>query len=141
MRYVSSAAAIAIVLSALAPSMAFGQASNLSITNYQYVSDVPLTVTSSYVTYQAELVNTGPALPGVTATVTSLSSSVQVVAGQGTLQFAPVPANSQVTSLNTFTILVNRSVAFDFDELQWSFTSPVANPGPNQTATVPAQLR
>ena len=67
--------------------------------------------------------------------------SVRVVPGQGTLKFAHVPTNSQVTSSNTFTILANAAVPVDFSKLQWTFDTtsaagPVANPGPNQTVNV-----
>ena len=52
-----------------------------------------------------------------------------------------MPANGQVTSNNTFTILVDRSVPFSFSDLIWSIQAnaplpPVANAGPNQTAAV-----
>ena len=68
--------------------------------------------------------------------MTTTAPSVQLVPGQSTVHFAPVPANSNVMSNDTFTILIDRSVPFDFSFLQWSFANPVANPGPNQTATV-----
>ena len=61
---------------------------------------------------------------------------MQLVPGQSTVHFAPVPANSNVMSNDSFTILIDRSVPFDFSSLQWSFSNPVANPGPNQTATI-----
>ncbi|HLH37830.1 MAG TPA: PKD domain-containing protein, partial [Bryobacteraceae bacterium] len=108
----------------------------LSITNYSLVSQARYTRTQSYFTYRADLINPGAALAGVTATVTSLVPAVQVVAGQGTLHFAPVPANSRTTSADTFTLLVDTTVRFDFASLSWSFANPVANPGPNQTAAV-----
>src|ERR1019366_7824058 len=108
----------------------------LAITNYQYVSEQRISQSSSYVTYRADLVNSGAARIAVTASVSSLVPSIQVVPGQGVLHFAPVPANGTVTSLNTFTILVDRTVAFDFADLQWTFLAPVANAGPNRTATV-----
>src|SRR5581483_2627255 len=57
-------------------------------------------------------------------------------AGQATLHFSPVPANSQVPGTNTFTILVDRTVTFSFSSLQWSFNNPFANPGLSQTAKV-----
>ena len=52
-----------------------------------------------------------------------------------------MPANGQVTSNNTFTILVDRTVPFSFSDLIWSIQAnaplpPVANAGPNQTAAV-----
>src|SRR5262249_11102254 len=78
-------------------------------------------------------------LASVTATVTSLNAASFTVV-QGTLNFAPVPANGSVTSTNTFTIRVDRSVNFDFANLRWSFQTttlpPAANAGPNQTAHV-----
>jgi len=140
MRYIR-AAAIALFLSALGPSPIFGQiaASYLSIpttaSSYLLVSSQRVARTQSYYTYQAILVNSGPALPAVTATASSLTPNVSIVAGQGTLHFSPVPANSQVTSTDTFTILVN-SFSFEASDLQWSFLNPVAHPGPNQTVAV-----
>ncbi len=140
MKYVC-ATAIALCLSALAPSPVFGQieASYLSIpptqTSYLLVSSQRVTRSQFYYTYQAVLVNTGPALPAVTATATSLVPNVSLVPGQGSIHFSPVPANSQVTSIDTFTILVN-SFSFVPSDLQWSFLNPVAKPGPNQTAAV-----
>ena len=135
MRYVYSAAALLTTLFVLNPPPALGQGgtSSFSVTNYQFVSQQRYDVTHWYVTYSADLVNSGPALPGVTATVTSAASSVQVVANQGTLHFAPVAANSQVHSSDSFTLLVDRSIAFDWSQVQWAFQAPVANAGPNQT--------
>lgn len=139
MRFIYTAA-IAIALSALGPSPMFGQASNLSIpptgSSYPLVSQTFVTRTQSYYTYQAILVNTGPALTSVTATATSLSPNVMVVAGQGTLHFSPVPATGHAISTNTFTILINGGVQFDGSQIGWSFNSPVANAGPNQTVPV-----
>ena len=119
MKYIYTAA-IAITLSALGPSPVFGQASNLSIpptsSSYLLVSQTFVTRTQSYYTYQAILVNAGPALTSVTATATSLSPNITVVAGQGTLHFSPVPANGQAISTNTFTILIN-GVPFDGSQI------------------------
>ena len=140
MRYVFSATATAAVIAfkLLAPSIAFGQAglSDLSITNYQFVDEQRVTRTQFYETYRADLVNRGVAPLAATATVTSLAATVVVVAGQGTLHFPVAQPNGQVTSLDTFTLLVDRSVPFDFASLKWSFLNPVANAGPNQTAQV-----
>src|SRR5438552_3231659 len=100
MRYVCLATVAA--LGFLAPSAAFGQ---LSLTNYQFVSQQFATTTKSDFTYRADVVNTGGPLGSVTATLTSADPfTVRTVPGQDTLQFAPVPANSHVTSSNTFTI-------------------------------------
>src|SRR5579883_2653890 len=71
---------------------------NLSVTNYKAVSQQTIRNTV-VVSYTADLVNTGAALGAVTATLSSLNTpGVQVEPGENTLQFAPVPANSQVTS-------------------------------------------
>ena len=51
-----------------------------------------------------------------------------------------MPAASRVTSSNTFTIQVDRTIPFDSSKLQSTFQTteapPVANPGPNQTVGV-----
>jgi hypothetical protein len=137
MRYFYSVLAIAAFL-VLGLSPALGQGiSDLSISsNSILINQTRLSRTQWYYTYQASLVNVGPALPGVTATVTTSATNVQLVPGQSTVHFSPVPANSTVLSNDTFTILVDTSVAFNFSVLQWSFTNPFANPGPNQTVTV-----
>jgi uncharacterized protein YjdB len=125
-------------------SCAFGQ--NLSIANYTPVSQQTVQGILT-VTYTADLVNTGAALGAVTATVSSLStSSVQIEAGQNTLQFAPVPANSQVTSSNTFTLLLPGGLPADFSQLQWAFQAAgILLPAnltiaPGGSATLPVNL-
>src|SRR5260370_30478652 len=133
MRYVCLAAVVAGI-GVLAPSAAFGQC----ITNYQVVSEQDITPTRANLSYRADLVNHGGALGSVTATVTGLDPfSIRVVPGADTLQFSAVPANSQVTSSNTFTIQVNPTVPVDFSKLQWAFqttpAAPIANAGPNQS--------
>ena len=138
MRY-AKGAALALAILALSPSPSFGQSglSNLTIapnnSSYQLVSSRRFSLTQFYYTYRAVLTNSGPAITGVTATVTSNTPGVLVVAGQGTVHFDSVPANGQVTSTDTFTLLVNRTVAFAYTDLQWSFQNPFADPGPNQT--------
>jgi len=112
-----------------------------SITNYQIVSRQAAAGKQSFITYRADLINPGNAFGSVTATLTSLDPfSVRVVPGQGSLMFAPVPANSQVTSGNTFTILTDPTVPLDLTKLQWTFqttAAPVtANAGSNQTVKV-----
>lgn len=137
MRHVCLALTMAAV-SGLFPSVVLGQGapSSLSIKNYQYVSEQRISQSVSYVSYRADLVNTGPAIMAVTATVSSLASNIQVVPGQGNLHFAPVPANATVTSLDSFTILVDRTIAFDTANLKWSFLAPAANAGANRTAKI-----
>src|SRR5579872_6321372 len=133
MQCVYSFAAVFIALAALAPTAAGAQP---TIANYQFVGEVRFSRTQSYVTYSADLVNPGPALGAVTAQLTSLAPSIQIVPGQNVLHFSPVPAASQIASSNTFTILVDRTVTFSFLNLQWSLLNPVANAGPAQTSSV-----
>src|SRR5579884_1451606 len=141
MRYVCQAAAAMVALLFPLSFEAHGQGvQGLSITNYQFVSEQRWSQTQSYVTYRADLVNTGVARDAVTATVSSSSPSIQTVPGQTNLHFSPVPANSRVTSSNTFTILVDRTVPFSFSSLQWSFLAPYANAGPNQTVGIGATV-
>src|SRR5947207_956258 len=75
---------------------ALGADGPLSITNYQFVSkqDGP---GQSFVTYRADLVNSGRALETVAATLSTLDpATIRVAPGQGVLKFGPVRANSQV---------------------------------------------
>ena len=97
---------------------------NLDIVNYSLVSQTPAAGTQSYMTYRADLRNTGTTiLSPLIARLTSLDPSRVQVMGQGALSFAPAPANSQVTSSNTFTILTDPAVPLDFSKLQWTFHS------------------
>ncbi len=136
MRYVSPATLVVFVASFL-PTAVFGQIvpANLSITNYRLVSEDRLDRTHSLLTYSADLVNNGPAIPAVTATVRSLLSSIEVQSGLGNLHFPPTPAGGTTSSTNTFAIIADRTGNTSFSNLEWSFLAPVANAGPNQTGT------
>src|SRR5689334_22818470 len=137
MRYVFLPSAALAAVSILFPLQSFGQgATGLSITNYQFVNEERFSRTQSYVTYKADLVNTGQARGPLTATVKSLVPSIQTVAGQTNLHFPAVGASGQVTSTDTFTILVDRTVTFSFSGLSWSFLVPIANASPNQTVAI-----
>src|SRR5438477_9660305 len=119
MRYVCPLTSVrlltALIFSILLPSVMLGQSTDagaspkLSITNYQVISEQHITASKSDVTYRADIVNSGPSLTSVTATVTSADPSmIRVVQGQDVLLFGAVPINGQVSSLNTFTILIDR---------------------------------
>jgi len=98
--------------------------SGLSIVNYSLVSQVPATGTQSYMTYRADLMNTGTTAMGpIVATLTSLDPSSAQVVGQGALTFASAPPNRQVASRNTFTILTKPAVPLDFSKLSWTYQS------------------
>jgi hypothetical protein len=122
---------------------AVANSQQLSVTNYRVISEQVLTASYSRYTYSADLVNPGPALSQVTATVTTNDALTRVLPGQDTLTFTNVPANSQVSSIGSFSIQAKNSVPFDFTKLQWTFViggqtvaAPVANAGPNQTAAL-----
>jgi hypothetical protein len=132
-----------LTFAVLLSSGAVAQSQTLSITNYRVVSEQVLTATYSRITYRADLVNPGPAQSQVTATVTTVDPFTRVITGQDTLNFTDVPANGQVTSIDSFSIEAKNTVPFDFGNLQWTFAiggrptaGPVANAGPNQTAAV-----
>ena len=132
MRYLFSVAAMA-ALSVFVPASAFAQ---LSVTNYRLISIERINSTQSIQTLAADLVNTGGARSVVTATVSSPVANLQTVAGAQNLHFSPVPAISQVPSIDTFRLLVNNSAPTDYNQLQWTFNAPFANAGPNQTVAL-----
>lgn len=101
-----------------------GLSQDLAIVNYSLVRQVATAGTQSYMTYRADLLNTGAPIPSpLIARLSSLNpSSVQVV-GQGELNFASAPANSQIASSNTFTILTDPTVPVDFSSLSWAYYS------------------
>ena len=133
--------ALAVAAVATAPlALAQINPSYLTMAGYQFISQTPYTQTWEYVTYQASVINTGPSLGPITATVSSLVPSIVVVSGKGNLQFPGVPHNVQVPSTNSFTLLVDRTVNFSFNQLQWSFNAPVADAGPAQTVQVGANV-
>lgn len=139
MRYMRSVATM-VAVSFLAGSTLVGQTQGLSVGNYQLVEEERFSRTESYFTYRADVINTGAARGPLAASVTSSVATVVVVPGKGTLTFPPVPAGGRATSTNTFTILVDRTVAFNFASLQWSFLGPIADAGPNQTASIGATV-
>ena len=128
MRYVSSVAAIIVAISSLTGLMMFGQGTpppDLSITTYSLVSEERVTRSQWYLTYRADLMNIGPARTGVAAVVTSLATNIQVVPGRGVLHFGPISTGGRATSIDTFTVLVDRSSPTSFRYLsplvfQWS---------------------
>ena len=97
---------------------------NLDIVNYSLVRQIAVTDTQSYMTYRADLLNTGKTAMGpITASLTSLDPSSVQVMGQGALNFALAPANSQAASSSTFTVLTNPATPLDFSKLSWTYQS------------------
>ncbi|MCH8290641.1 Ig-like domain-containing protein [Candidatus Poribacteria bacterium] len=94
------------------------------IENYDPVMGERVSRTEYDYTYTADLMNLGPALQNVVATVTSTSPDTVVV--DGTLSFGNVPAKSRVISHDTFTIRQNRLVPFDLSVLVWEIQAEPA---------------
>ena len=100
MRYVSLAA-LAVAVSTLVPSALLGQidVSGCAAGSARFNETVdpgiptsehgPLYPDPIIFHVQASLINTGPAIPAITATVTSLSAGAIVVSGMGNLHFPP----------------------------------------------------
>jgi len=97
---------------------------NLDMVNYSLVRQIAVTGTQSYMTYRADLLNRGTTAVGpITASLTSLDPSSIQVMGQGALNFASAPANSQAASSSTFTVLTNPATPLDFSKLSWTYQS------------------
>ncbi len=143
MRYLYPATMVALSITVVCATLGHAAGQNLSITNYQVVSTQTINSTQSYVTYRADLVNSGRALQTVTATVTTVNPFVvRVQPSASTLNFTNIPSGGQVTSSNTFTVLANPAVPLNPANLSWSYQitadSVIANAGSNQTAKVGA---
>ena len=127
----------------LAAVPAFGQSSDLTITNYRTVSEERrISATVVEYDYRVDVINRGEARNAVTATIAIPTAYVTVV--QGTTRFANIPANGVSTSLTTITLRVDRAFPFDLNTLTWSFAAPLAptaNAGPNQTVAAMATVR
>ena len=101
-------------------------AADRTIGNYTLVSSRRLSSTDFEYVYKAQVINTGPALKNVLATVTSTNSATSIV--QGTLSFGDVAAGATVTSLNTAVFNQNRAQAFDLTKLAWTVSGTPATP-------------
>ena len=142
MRFGNSIAAVLSAILILVNSPVLAQeAASSPIMNYKLISERHAGTSQWYVTYRAELKNDIQPNSSLAATVTSTAPSVKVLPGQGKLHFGRSPAGAQASSRDTFTLLVDRSVPFSFSNLRWSFQSPSANAGRNQTVAVGAKVR
>jgi streptogramin lyase len=91
------------------------------VVDYVLVGREPAGGKRSYLTYRASVLNSGPALDMLTATLTSADPSrLEVVAGRDTVTFVPLPANSQVTSDGTFTVVADDAAPMDVSQLKWT---------------------
>ncbi len=128
--------ATALLVLSTAATAASGQ--QFTIGPYQLQSSVRVSQTQYDYTYTAQVTNNGGAAQNVVGTVTSSSPNTIVI--KGTVDFGSVPAGGTVASTDTFVISQNRLYTFNPASLTWTFNAtadiPIANAGPNQTATV-----
>ena len=137
-RTVRLIAATLLVSTCLVPySPSSAQLELQTIAGYVKVSEARVTRTVSEYSYRASLTNNGTALTGATATVSSLAGATTIV--DSGLSFGPVGSGATVESLDTFSFRHDRTVPFNFSNLQWTIApatgnhQPVANAGPDQT--------
>ena len=72
-------------------------------------------------TYQAKLTNTGQAVVGATAVLSSSSPYTKVI--DGALTFGPVGTGQTLTSQDTYVIRQDRRYAYDPAVLSWGITA------------------
>jgi hypothetical protein len=99
--------------------------SGLTVGGYTFVSEVRLTRTVSEFTYRATLANAVGPLSAAIATATSLVPATVIV--DNTLTFGAVASGATTPSTDTFSFRHDRSVAFDFANIQWSVTGTPAD--------------
>ncbi len=105
-----------------------------TVGGYIKVSETRVGLTIFEYLYRATL-SSPFALTGATASVVSLVPATTIV--DGSVTFGPVAGAGSVVSSDTFTFRHDRSVPFDFANLQWTVQPsanqpPIANAGPDQ---------
>jgi hypothetical protein len=85
---------------------------------FTLMSSKRVTLTVIDYTYRLDLMNLGPDVKGVQATVTSIDPATKVI--DGSVTFAAVPQGATATSLDTFTIRQDRTLQFDQTKLRWT---------------------
>jgi len=95
-------------------------AQNLTITNFTQVSSRRVSPYDFEYTLRADIVNSGPAVKNVGATVTSKPDHVTVL--DGALTFGSIASGATVTSLDTFIVRVDRRIGFQPTDLVWNIS-------------------
>jgi arylsulfate sulfotransferase len=88
---------------------------------YHLQSSVRSSLTQYDYTYTVGLSDSGAAAQNVVGTVVSFSPNTLVL--KGSVNFGMIPANTSITSTDTFTIRQDRRFGFDPASLNWSFTA------------------
>ncbi len=117
----------------IAPSPCFAQAPDLSIGNYELVSQTRVGRTIFEYTYRADLANNG-AVDVLSAAGALTSGSPNTVVVDGSLGFGAVAAGATATSNDTFSFRQNRRYPFDWADLAWDIAF---EPAPPPTIAVP----
>ena len=111
---IAALALVTLTVSASAQQFAIGpyhlqKSTRVSLTQYDY-------------TYTADLTDSGGDATNVVGTVTSNTPSTIVT--KGTVTFGAIASGATITSVDTFTIRQDRTVAFDPASLAWTFSAP-----------------
>lgn len=111
----------------LSSGLAFAQ--ELTIGNYILLDSTRVDRTLYEYTYTAEIINAGPAVQNVTATLASISPNTTVIDGE--LDFGDIESDATVTSRDTFTIRQNRRYPINWSDLTWDidYTTQVSYTG------------
>jgi hypothetical protein len=112
----------------------------IDTSSYQLVSSNRTGRTTFTYTYTVKVINSS-SVPAANVTATVSSSAAATVIASGSVSFGNVAANGSATSINTFTIEQNRTVAFNPAALQWLVqgTTNAYMPGTAALPGVPAQ--
>jgi len=102
-----------------ATSVSSGPVLSIKPGSYQLVSTTRTGRTTFAYTYSVVVVNSSN-IPAANVTAVVTSSASATVVQQGSVAFGNVAANSQATSIGTFTIQQDRTVAFNPAVLTWS---------------------
>ena len=97
---------------------------NFTISGYTVVESVRAGLTSYDYTVRARVTNNGADASGVSAVLVGWQPN-GVTVMDGELGFGDIPAGATVESIDTFTVRVNRTIAFDESQLMFSFSGEI----------------
>lgn len=115
------------------------QVINAFVVDQVLVSSTRITSTLTDFNYRVRVVNQGGALRGARATVRSLVATTEI--RDAIVELGDVPAGTTITSIDTFTLRQNRTVAFNPANLVWTIQGALANTPPVAQAGVDQTVR
>lgn len=116
--YRVAAAALAFLASTLSPSTnAKDVTEQITISGLTPIAQTRVSRTVFEYTYKIDIANNGSPLAGAVASLTSSSPKIQVV--DATVNLGDLPGYAQGASKDTFSVRIDRSVAFDPSALHW----------------------